>query len=238
MDILVACHCKSKINNKNLHDTLFYYEVALHEDGPLTLENETPVNDKFNVEYLDIDACKKENGQYSKWADVPNHSKDLILAYNCSLYVMLLRADMWVNNANKWKPHLNDESTLLLGNLLNDGWNILKPGGSILIPVDTVMKNFRGGKNFVIEDALQHQKKNLALSVRHLSNKPWLVRSHMVKDLPFVIGIKSELKHIEKYAYLSITKPRGGGGRKTRSRRSRSRTVKRRSRSRTPKQVG
>jgi hypothetical protein len=114
-------------------------------------------------------------------------------------------------------------------NLLNDGWNILKPGGTILIPVDTVMKNSRGGKNFIIEDALQHQKKNLALSVRRLSDKPWLVRSHMVKDLPFVIGIKSELKHIEKYAYLSITKPRGGGGRKTRSRRSRSRT---------PKQVG
>ena len=226
MDILVACHCKSKINGKSLHDTLFYYKVISHDNGPPTLENETPINDLFDVEYVDVGGCKKEEGQYHNWEDVPHNSKNVILAYNCSLYTMLLKADMWVKNNNRWKPRLDEESILLMGNLLNDGWDILKPGGSILIPVETVLLNVRGAKKIVIEDGLLHQKKNLALSVKHLSDKPWTVDSHAITDLPFVMGIRDEMEKVGTYGYLSISKPKMGGGRKTR-RRTRHRIPKR-----------
>ena len=213
----MACHCKQP--SENHHEPMYYSRVRISNGVP-TLPEKRPVGDVFHVEYIDIDACKEEPGQYIRWTDVPHTSKDYIFPYNCSIYTVIMNAEEW-EATNHW-GRMGSESRVLMKNLLEDGWNILKPGGSIVIPIDknvSVMKKTQGRFDYVqIDDGIGFQLKNLNVAVRHVSDNPWFVNSHTVDELPFILGTEREWKYLPSVAFLSITKPKTGSKRKTRRR--------------------
>jgi len=206
-NILVACHCKNSdfksISNPigSLHPQLFYKERA---------SNRKQISE--NVDYVDIDTlCPSDDHQYKEWSSVPENSKDYIYTVNCSLYGML--RDYHIK-----KNLIRGETSALLISLLNDGWQILRPGGMIIIPVDDsiplMIPRFR-----VLEglEAINHQLDNLKQVTKDLTGNPWLVEAKTSNELLFTLSTRD----INDKNFLVLIKPVvGGKKRKTRSRKS------------------
>ena len=209
-NILISCHCKKSFTSTadptaELHTPLLYKERS---------KETTPISD--DVEYIDVNPmCPSDKKQYTRWADVPRNSKDFIYTINCSIYMLLTNNKM-----------SSPEEKILLTNLLNDGWDILKPGGMIIIPISNKITLYHGSeeKEKTNSDAIQHQLANLQGAIEKYSSHSWQVKSKTSDELPFTILMKGIIyEH-----FLVIIKHYEGGKRikKTRSRKIRSRKIR------------
>lgn len=197
MNLLVACHCKER------DEQIYYKKVYVDEIGDVTLYDKRKIEDKFNVEYIDI-FCEKEEAQWNKWDEIPLNSKDVILVYGCSIYGALLKGP---------SRGIGSEETGVIRNLFQDGWNLLKPGGTILVPIYKLWEIGPISLDF------EAQTKRLRELITRFSSHGWVVRAHDVASLPYILGTKREWgsggQAIDNLAYLSVTKPASGGRRKT-----------------------
>ena len=90
-------------------------------------------------------------------------------------------------------------------NIFEDGWNILRPGGSVVIRIQpsnlskmgipTLFKNF--------ENAVRKSP-----DIRH----PWELSFVLPSDLPFIIAKPGQQR--EAITYVLLTKPSAGGKRR------------------------
>ena len=211
-NILIACHCKHKIPEDvgnpmgELHDALLYKELG----KPVTAVPE-------DIDYIDINPrCPSDPRQYKDWSLVPENSKDYIYTINCTLYMLL-------NNYTIKRKKGSGEEATLLKNLIINGWKILRPGGSIIIPIDksiTVYPSLIVKKN---AEAILHQSDNLEAAISDLSQNPWQVFARTSKELPFGLLSDKEYKEGRGFStnFLIITKPKEGGSKKTRKNRNR-----------------
>jgi len=210
-NILVTCHCK---NNEFesfanpfgvLHPSLFYKE----RDTKIE-----PISE--DVDYLDIDpGCPAGDHQYKSWSDVPENSKDYIYTLNCPLYYV-------IRNYRLYKEKIRGENLAMITNLVNDGWRILRPGGMIIIPIDSEVPKFRD-KSITGPEAIKHQLDNLQEAARDFSTNAWVVESKTINDIPFTIFIKDRS---DTY-FLVLKKPTVGGRKRARKTRKTRRSKKR-----------
>ena len=139
-----------------------------------------------------------------RWKDYGGGTKEIIWDQYCPIMYPFLGV----------RDYLYHDSVFY--NLFDDGWKILKPGGSIILPFP---KNFTSiyGEPIDIKTALANFK---AVLKRLLSRHPWTTHIVNRSSMPFII---SEQYEQDKYdEYILFVKPVSAGGRrKTRRRRSR-----------------
>lgn len=163
--------------------------VACHnetEDAPLFIYQQ-PLFDspaKLVADYIDPYSSGKH------WKDYPNESKDVIWDEYCPV--------MWP--FYKVRNYFYHDS--IFYNLFDDGWNILKPGGMIVLPFPKDFRNIHTNKVISTETALDNFRSVLK---RLLSKHPWT--HHIVKreSMPFIIAEQYEQ---EKHnTFIIFTKP-------------------------------
>ena len=172
-NILISCHCKNSFKTKkdptgNQHSPLLYKE-----------KNKPVIPISKDVEYIDIDPeCPSDTNQYKSWDAIPENSKNYIYTINCSLYLLLL----------DFKKALPEE-LIFIKNLLNDGWNILRPGGMIIIPISNEITLYPSIETKIDDDALEHQLENLKIAIDDdtITKNPWQAKIQSSDKLPFTI---------------------------------------------------
>lgn len=214
-NILVACHCKTRFKSRNDPNSTMHRTPGYKEKD----KDMIPIPD--DVEYIDINPeCPSNEKQYKQWSDVPKNSKDFIYTINCSLYRLLLN----------FEKRLAEEHSLIL-NLLNDGWDILRPGGKIIIPVDdniTINYLKDSEETKIGNDALDHQLNNLKIAIELLSPHGWKAEIKTSDQLTFILLPNDEGTYKKDNFFLVITKHYDGGKRKNKnkSRKVKSRKIK------------
>lgn len=182
---LAACHMKT-------HRELFLYTP----DGSRTSFRSPALKDR--VEYLDTGAPANQS-----WDDVAHGSKDYIWAINCPIYSEL---QYEVPGPRMFKPPL--------ANLLDDGWNILKPGGKLIFRGHASL----GDPEKIVQNLFEWNKK--------FNNNPWKADIVKPADMEYYVHDKLGLMRSEPIPpyYFVLTKPVAGG----RRRRTRRRTLRKR----------
>jgi len=176
--------------------------VACHneaEDGPLFLfyppRFDTPV--RFELDFVDPYTSNR------KWSDYGPESKTMIWTQRCPIYAPFSR-----------EPPIGYSVFI---NLFDDGWKILKPGGTIVIPLDN---DYRLRKGINDEKALDNFKTFLK---RILKKKhPWESSVVRREDMPLIVAAPLQYDFNK---FVVFKKPMGmNNTRKTRKNRKRRRT--------------
>ena len=175
--------------------------VACHseEDGPLFLfyppHFDTPV--RFELDFVDPYTSNR------KWSDYGPESKTMIWTQRCPIYAPFSR-----------EPPIGYSVFI---NLFDDGWKILKPGGTIVIPLDN---DYRLRKGINDEKALDNFKTFLK---RILKKKhPWESSVVRREDMPLIVAAPLQYDFNK---FVVFKKPMGmNNTRKTRKNRKRRRT--------------
>lgn len=175
--------------------------VACHNDkfhAPLSLyfpsDPDTPA--PLVAEYVDPSTGTRE------WEDIPHASKDIIWTVSCPIYLPFSTATT-----------IHYEGGMsIFKNIFEDGWNILRPGGSVVIRIQPSKMSKMGistlFKNF--ENAVRKSP-----DIRH----PWALSFVLPSDLPFIIAKPGQQR--EAITYVLLTKPATGGRRRSTRRKAR-----------------
>jgi chemotaxis protein histidine kinase CheA len=178
VDILIACHCMSKIGPVPPHHPVLLYDPKKGKHFPLL-----PNYSKFgfsSVSYLEIDpSCPAQSRQYHKWIDVPHGTQDYIWGMFCPIYQFF----------DKHETKLGSNSIKLWTEFLSNGWKILKPNGSFFFPLRGVPNKSK--INFVIRRCSPHHK--------------WKQQSLRTKELNFCLYSANSILIDEEYV-LILTK--------------------------------
>jgi len=134
MDILIACHCMYPLYVNTTNEAVVMHKrahILNNNKAVLLTTNDYPTYNIKSVSYVDINRhCKAIPGrvgrydfpsftysytekQYTKWDDIPKESMDAIYTVNCPIFM--------------------DDG--VLESLLIKGWEILREGGSIYLPI-------------------------------------------------------------------------------------------------------
>jgi hypothetical protein len=152
-NILIVGHCKP--GPESPHDPL--YEFKGGANYPLQ-----------GVDYLDtMNGCPKQEGQFHVWDDVSRNSKDILYPWNCPLYLGVYGAfPLYADGKQMWL------------NLLVDGYDILKPGGRVIIPTmkDIIPLPQRGGRLHILKDSAEQQLKNVERIIADFAPGKWCVK--------------------------------------------------------------
>ena len=176
--------------------------VACHneaEDGPLFVfyppRFDTPV--RFELDFVDPYTSNR------KWSDYGPESKTMIWTQRCPIYAPFSR-----------EPPIGYSVFI---NLFDDGWKILKPGGTIVIPLDN---DYRLRKGINDEKALDNFKTFLK---RILKKKhPWESSVVRREDMPLIVAAPLQYDFNK---FVVFKKPMGmNNTRKTRKNRKRRRS--------------
>lgn len=143
--------------------------VACHneaEDGPLFVfyppRFDTPV--RFELDFVDPYTSNR------KWSDYGPESKTMIWTQHCPIYVPF----SGVSNL-----FYHDS---VFYNLFDDGWKILKPGGTIVIPLDD---DFGLRRGISAQKALDNFKSVLkGLFAKH----PWESSVVRREEMPYIVA--------------------------------------------------
>jgi hypothetical protein len=141
--------------------------VACHseEDGPLFLfyppHFDTPV--RFKPDYVDPYTSNR------KWSDYGPESKTMIWTQHCPVYAPF--------------SGIPPIGYSVFHNLFDDGWDILKPGGTIVIPLDN---NFELRQGISAEEALD----NFKFFLKRLLAKKHQWESSVVRreEMPIIVA--------------------------------------------------
>ena len=154
-NILIVGHCKP--GPESPHDPLY-------EKNGITC---FPLQ---GVDYLDImDSCPKQEGQYDNWSKVPRNSKDILYPWNCPLYLGISGAyPLFQDGKKMWE------------NLLVDGYEILRPGGKIIIPttkdiIPLPQRRTFKGRFQLIRDSSSQQIQNVERIIHDFAPNLWRV---------------------------------------------------------------
>lgn len=177
---LAACHCKTS------HPELFLYM----SNGTKLSFRSDELQDK--IEYVE-DECEDA----LRWKDIKPNSKDYIWPIYCPIYGTIKRLSP--------KQLKKDDA---LQNLLEDGWNILKPGGKIVV--------LKGN-----DDSAETFAAKLAEWSTHNGNHPWKIEIVESSSLDYIVHDSRK----PKSNYIILTKPSTGGKRTKTLRNKRIRNV-------------
>ena len=152
-NILIVGHCKP--GPESPHSSL--YEFKGGANYPLQ-----------GVDYLvTMNGCPKQVGQFHVWDDVSRNSKDILYPWNCPLYLGVYGAfPLYADGKQMWL------------NLLVDGYDILKPGGRVIIPTmkDIIPLPQRGGRLHILKDSAEQQLKNVERIITDFAPGKWCVK--------------------------------------------------------------
>jgi hypothetical protein len=165
------------------HSEKFHVPLSLY----LPSDPDTPV--PLVAEYVDPSTGTRE------WEDIPPASKDIIWTVSCPLYLPFS-----IPTTIHYEGGMS-----IFKNIFEDGWNILRPGGSVVIRIQPSMLTKMGiptlFKNF--ESAVRKSP-----DIRH----PWELSFVLPSDLPFIIAKPGQQR--EAITYVLLTKPSAGGRRR------------------------
>ena len=157
IDIMFACHCKTPFTHynskiKQLVTSSKTLRVVRYRPKKLKLQL-LPKNYGIlgfsSVDYVEINpSCQKQSGQYSDWRDIPDSSKDYIWSVYCHFGKCLYSEGydkIGVIESKMW----ND--------FLNEGWRILKPRGSLVMPIHTIKPFYEINLRKILEKISKHK---------------------------------------------------------------------------------
>lgn len=177
-NILIVGHCKPCPESP--HNPL--YEFKGNAIYPL-----------HGVDYLDtMPKCMQQEGQFHVWDEVPRNSKDILYPWNCPLYLGIYGAF----------PLYSDGKQIWL-NLLVDGYDILKPGGRIIIPTSKDITPLpQRGPLHILKDSAEQQIKNVQRIIADFAPGKWCVK---YQNKSFFI-LSDKPNRIPKYPCLILEK--------------------------------
>jgi len=177
-NILIIGHCKP--GPESPHKPLYEFK----DDANYLLQG---------VDYLDtMPKCPQQEGQFHVWDDVPRNSKDILYPWNCPLYLGVYGAF----------PLYQDGKQIWL-NLLIDGYEVLKPGGRVIIPTSKDITPLpQRGKLQILKDSAQQQIRNVERIIADFAPGKWCVK-YMDKTV-FILSDKPH--RIPKYPVLILEK--------------------------------
>ena len=184
--ILLACHCKHG-----------HKEVYLFGEGL----NGVPASTYPGVEYVNIHCEVPQNNKtHVSWDDFSVNSMDYVIAVGCPLYPVLLNPD------NQHPEFINN----MLEDLLIYGWDILKPGGRIVIRLAKELGTLP------VEEKLKQNILGFYKKLKKSTPPSWKIYLNNGSDI-----ITYNDPSINTQAWLVLEKKRVGGRRKTRKTRRR-----------------
>ena len=173
MNVLIGCHCKKQ----KLH--IWHYpdeENVIHRR----------IYHKYgikNIKYVDIEGCEESATQYTNWTSIPSNSIDRIWLMNCPIYCPKIRFERILEG----RLHFTKEEIRLFGDLFNEGWRILRPGGKIMIPG---MNNAERKYEFMhFAQIIADEKHPWKLSIENIKNAEFHIDSptHKIYDQDYQI---------------------------------------------------
>jgi len=164
--------------------------VACHNEAedPILFIYKPPLFDSPRVlkaDYVDPYSSDK------KWEDYSFGSKDIIWTQHCPIYTKF----------SKLSDLLYHDS--IFYNLFDDGWNILRSGGSIVIPFPKTFRNLRKYSRVMKSANALNNFKTVLKGL--LEKHPW--ETHIVRRESMPLIISEWYEQEEHDEYVLFTKP-------------------------------